>query len=375
MIKRLYIDNYKCMVNFTYEPTAFQLILGENGSGKTTAFDVLEKLRDLAMWGMPTESLFPPGTRTIWDSRRTQTFELEIEDNGGRYSYKVQIEHDQPDVKSRIRTEELSFDGNHLFFFDGQDIHLYGDDFTPGPVFPSDGSRSGISLIPDRQDTQKLTRFRVRLSWIFVFGIDPKGMMGYTEKEEVNPDRGMTNFASWYRSVTQVAPEIMAPLFDSLKQVIDGFLGLKLVLAGAEQTRALMVVFKRQDQDLDQASEFQLPFSALSDGQRCLIALFTILHSTGIPEITLCFDEPDNFVSLRELQPWLNEFHDKIEENGGQCLLISHHPEFINQLAVSQGIHFSRATSMHVRAEPFKWSKGDDHLLPSEIIERGWHES
>ena len=37
MLTRLYIDNFRCFVNFEYRPAARELILGRNGSGKTTA--------------------------------------------------------------------------------------------------------------------------------------------------------------------------------------------------------------------------------------------------------------------------------------------------------------------------------------------------
>jgi ABC-type Mn2+/Zn2+ transport system ATPase subunit len=36
MIGRLYADNYKCFVNFEYKPRSLELILGDNGSGKST---------------------------------------------------------------------------------------------------------------------------------------------------------------------------------------------------------------------------------------------------------------------------------------------------------------------------------------------------
>ena len=52
---------------------------------------------------------------------------------------------------------------------------------------------------------------------------------------------------------------------------------------------------------------------------------------------TVIFDEPDNFLSLREIQPWLMTFADTIEESGGRVLIISHHPEIINQRAPKSG--------------------------------------
>jgi len=46
-------------------------------------------------------------------------------------------------------------------------------------------------------------------------------------------------------------------------------------------------------------------FADLSDGQRQLIVLYTILESLRNETYSvLLVDEPDNFISLREIQPW-----------------------------------------------------------------------
>src|ERR1035438_8231016 len=49
----------------------------------------------------------------------------------------------------------------------------------------------------------------------------------------------------------------------------------------------------------------QFRFNELSEGQRCLICLYAILHFVLAKGHTAILDEPDNFVSLREIQPWL----------------------------------------------------------------------
>ena len=81
MIERVYIDNYKSFVNFELRPEAIQLVLGGNGSGKTTFFDVLESIRDFVSEGHTTIHSFPASTLTAWDKRRAQTFELRIKGN------------------------------------------------------------------------------------------------------------------------------------------------------------------------------------------------------------------------------------------------------------------------------------------------------
>ena len=117
--------------------------------------------------------------------------------------------------------------------------------------------------------------------------------------------------------------------------------------------------------------KFSLNFDQFSDGQRNLVALFTVLHSAVGADTTLCLDEPDNYVALREIQPWLIELIDRTRETASQCLLISHHPELINYLASSQGVRFFRDNLGPVRTQPFQTTE-DDGLLPAEIVARGW---
>src|SRR5262245_1925644 len=62
VINRIYIDNYKCFVNFEYHPGSLQLLMGSNGTGKTAVLDILEILREFVAAGTvaTTASAFHP---------------------------------------------------------------------------------------------------------------------------------------------------------------------------------------------------------------------------------------------------------------------------------------------------------------------------
>jgi predicted ATPase len=372
MIKRLYVDNYKCLVNFEYRPAALQLLFGANGSGKSTVFEVFMALRQFVRWGERAATAFPTQSLTAWQTRSEQTFELDLQQNGETYAYKVVIEHNRALGSSRVILEELRFANNPLYVFDGQNAHLFKDDFSPGPEFPQDSSQSGVALVPERPEYQRLPWFRYALGRVWVLAIDPNRMDVASLGEKGAPDPGLTNFASWYRHLTQDSPEKMGPLFESLREVIDGFAGLRLGAVG-ETARVLTVSLKhREDQD-PQVRPFELVLNQMSPGERCLIALFTILQCAVRAEMTICIDEPDNFIALREIQPWLEGLRERVEQENSQCLLISHHPELIDRLAVKHGVLFTRAEQGPVRTKPFEWSEADA-VRPSEIVARGWEE-
>jgi ATPase subunit of ABC transporter with duplicated ATPase domains len=96
-----------------------------------------------------------------------------------------------------------------------------------------------------------------------------------------------------------------------------------------------------------------------------------ILHFLIARGHTVFIDEPDNFIALREIQPWLLAAEEAVEDHDGQLILISHHPEILNQWASKHGLRFFREDNGHIRTEKFRADpKGD--LQPSELIVRGW---
>ena len=109
----------------------------------------------------------------------------------------------------------------------------------------------------------------------------------------------------------------------------------------------------------------------MSEGQRCLVCLYAILHFLLGRGYTVVLDEPDNFLALREIQPWLTAAKDGIEDHGGQLLLISHHPEFINQWAPELGVQFVREGTGPVGVREFR-VEGVTTLSPAELVARGW---
>lgn len=69
MINHIYIDNFKCFTNFTIKLDSFGLLLGENGTGKSTVFDVLARVRDFLCHGAEAKIVFPASSLTAWDGR------------------------------------------------------------------------------------------------------------------------------------------------------------------------------------------------------------------------------------------------------------------------------------------------------------------
>lgn len=369
MINQLYIDNYKCFSNFDCKLGSLHVIIGKNGSGKTSVFDVIEKLRDFICIGTKSVDAFSTHTLTAWDTRAEQTFELGVAGNGGQYRYRLIVDHDRKGRRNRIKTERLDFDQKVLYEFDGQEAHLYRDDSSPGPAFPFRWTRSAIPTIPERDDNRLLSWFRSRLERTYIYSPDPLRMDPRSEGELAQLDRPMHKLVSWLRHLTQESVDTVSKLWDCLRDDVFDYLENIRLEKVSEFTRTLKFEFKFPGSGSGKA--FSLDFDQLSEGQRNLVALYAILHAGVENDTTICLDEPDNYVALREVQPWLTALRDRVDDCQAQCLLVSHHPEVINYMAANHGLLLAREESGPARAKVFEWTAGDA-ISPAEIIARGW---
>ena len=55
MVTRLYVDNFRCLVNFELKLDETNVLLGANGSGKTSVLDALRRIQNLVARGARIE--------------------------------------------------------------------------------------------------------------------------------------------------------------------------------------------------------------------------------------------------------------------------------------------------------------------------------
>ena len=365
MLKRIYINNFKCLVNFDLKiDTTMSLLLGTNGTGKTTLFLALLKLQQFIIDGKTVIELFKPADLTKWQDSLFQNFELEIAGNDGIYKYSLTIEHQGS--LARMQQESLLFNNNPLFEFKTGTAQLYDDDYTKGPKFLSDWSRSGISALQERRNNQKLTWFKKRMMRFFIVHINPTTMNSESRQEEIKPNWEMSNYVAWFRYLSQEYQGKVFNLTIELRDILAGFNAFKIIQAGEAKILAVEFLNKSVSK-----KPIIYKWHELSDGQRVLIALYTLIYCTPDEDYSLCIDEPENFLALPEIQPWLDNLYEQCQNNHAQALLISHHPKLINYLASHAGYWFSRTDNGLVRTQTVT-EQDESGLSIAELITRGW---
>ena len=356
MFTRLHVDNYKALVNFDLELPKRSLFLGANGSGKTSVFEAIDQVRHLLRGSalkVPTETL------TRWQALDVQSFQIDALIDEHAYRYTLEVEQRREAGDCRIKSELLVWDGDKpLFSSSTGKAQLFRDNGTKGPEVLSDWSRSSLPIIAGRPENKRLTRFVKWLSEeVLVCRINPVLMSSLSEMDSATLATDLADFASWWRHIHDENVEAAAELREFLEESVPGFRGLEFRKI-TDKAKRLTAKFGDQSYGFDE----------LSDGQRVLIALYALLISARSRPVSLFLDEPDNFVSLREIQPFYNAL-EACEQV--QATVISHHPTLTNLMAIESGIVFSRGANAPVRVEPFKAVPGEA-LTASDFIARGY---
>lgn len=364
MINYLYANNYKSFVNFKVEFNKINLLLGKNGSGKSNVFSLIFSMIEIVRGNYGViNKYFPYTSLTRWMKSNIQTFELGLSENGHNYIYKIEIEQKKDQNNGVIVFERISRDNQVIFQNEHGKSIIYDDDLV-GTLALTNDNVSGVSFVPADGRHTYIEEFKGCLFNIILCSPDPKAMVGNVGKEELGAMVNFSNIASIYAGILQTDPEVYGDLMRVLKEM-DPYLN-KYKIAMSSLGRFLIAEFNFNDVMVE------YHFNELSDGEKMAFALYLVLFGFIRRGYTVLLDEPDNYLSLREIQPWCGEIEDEMG-GGGQCLMISHHPEIIDYLAKSNGIWMSRIKSGEsvVIDASQKVEKNEELLTYSELIARG----
>lgn len=367
MITRLYANNFRCLVAFDTPFDSFGVLCGPNGAGKSSVFDALELVRNLgtgvAYLGTEGEPNIPALEFTNWLDSTTQEFELGVTSEGHSFEYLLHIEQVARYEKPRIVGERASCDGRSLFERDLDGVRFSRASGTQ-TGFPLDWRQAALASIQPAGNRREITILQDTLSKLLILRPDPRSMEKESKGESKRPDRYLNNLVSWYRSLS-LNQEWTDSLRDSLREVWPDFKSFRLEDVGLN-TKALQLRFEGSNG----AKSGVLFFDTLSDGEKTLVALYMVRAALASEAAqTILLDEPDNYVGLPELQPWVLSVRELLDENH-QAILISHHPEVLNNADENFGRYLWRDNhTSPTRIGPLNVPSG---LTAGEAVARGW---
>ncbi len=367
MITHLYAHNFRCLVSFEADFESFGLLCGPNGAGKSSVLDAISIIRTLGtgdgVLGGSGELDVSRLELTDWLECKVQEFELSLSVRGHIFDYTLHIEQTTDFEKPRIIREKALCDGQPLFDRDLEGVRFQKSDGNR-TGFPLDWRQAALAAIQPRGSMARLELLQEEIAKLLVLRPNPREIESESRTEARQPNASLSNLNSWYRTLSQ-EQEWTDSLRDSLREIWPDFRSFKLVDVGLN-AKAVQLRF-----DSDGSSRpTALYIEQLSDGERALIGLYMLRAAmeTGATR-TVFLDEPDNFVGLPELQPWVLSMQELLDEEH-QLILISHHPEILRSADESNGRYVWRENhTSPARLGPLKIPQG---LTVGEALARGW---
>ncbi len=328
MIRRFYVHNFRCLLNFDLsiagQPSV--LLIGNNGSGKTTLSRALELLQKIARGRNRVGDLVKRKDFADGRTDGPMRFEIQVELEGGAYEYVIAFELPQGWKELRVFEERLSVDGHPIYTREVAQVHLAKAGQQAEAKFLIDWHLVALPLIQEKSTSDPLYIFKQWLARMLILRPLPSLIGGQSKEETLQPSVDVSDFGAWFSGLVAHAPAAYSTIEEYLKRLMPDFKDIKNPLIGAE-SRSIVVQFS--------TDQFNLPldFDDLSDGEKCFMICAMVLaaHKTYGP--LLCFwDEPDNFLALSEVGHFVLALR-RAFESGGQFIATTHNPEAIRRFS------------------------------------------
>lgn len=383
------IKNYRMFKNIHIRDIPpFCVIIGANGTGKSTLFDIFGFLRDALKNNIRQALQIRGGYREIITRGQEQEdieielqFRMKILDTERLVTYILIIgqNKNRPIIKREILRYKRGEHGKPFHFLDfqlGQGYAITNEEDFSKPDKELDREEQqlesndilAIKGLGQFQRFKAATAFRSLIeNWhVSDFHIsEARGSKEISYAEHLSPTGD--NIATVAQYIYQQYPEIFQQILEKMKQRVPGISSVE-----AKETEDGRLILRFQDQ------AFKDPFidRYVSDGTMKMFAYLILLFDPN-PHPLLCVEEPENQLYPTLLKELAEEFA-HYSYRGGQVFVSSHSPDFLNAVPLasifwlikSQGItQIHRATDSEIIKNLV--AEGD---LPGYLWNQGWFE-
>jgi ABC-type cobalamin/Fe3+-siderophores transport system ATPase subunit len=341
VIRRLYVHNFRCLENFELYVSrqSSVLLIGKNGSGKTTVGLVLEILQKIARGTNRTADLIQPKDLSLGRTEAPVRFEIEVELGGTIYQYVIALDFPKGFKELRILEERLTVGGNPVYSREKAEVHLSRSGRDKEAEFRIDWHMVALPIIQEQSTSDPIFVFKQWLARMLVLRPAPSLISGDSGEETLQPNVQVTDFGAWFSGLLAYAPSAYTKIDGYLRQVMPDLKDIKNPAVGKD-SRSLVVQFSN-DQGI-----VSIPFEDLSDGEKCFMICALVLAANDTYGPVLCFwDEPDNFLALSEVGHFVLALR-KAFQSGGQFIATSHNSEAIRSFSDENTLVLSRESHL-----------------------------
>jgi ABC-type cobalamin/Fe3+-siderophores transport system ATPase subunit len=337
VIHRLYVHNFRCLENFELPILGHSsvLLIGKNGSGKTTVGLALEILQSIARGTNRVDDLVKP--RDFAGGRRhvPMRFEIEVELDSVVYEYVIAFEYPESFKELRVLEEKLTVGGKAVYSRELAQVRLSKTYEETEANFLIDWHLVALPIVQERSTNDPLYIFKQWLARILILRPIPGLISGESTREILQPNPQVTDFGAWFSGLLADAPSAYTVIDTYLKQVMPDLKDIKNPVIGTD-SRSLRVQFSNQ------SGSITLPFEDLSDGEKCFMICALVLAANKAYNKVLCFwDEPDNYLAMDEVGHFVLALRQAFQ-SGGQFIATSHNPETVRRFSDENTLFFYR---------------------------------
>jgi predicted ATPase len=369
VIRRLYVHNFRCLENFEL-PVSGQssvLLIGKNGSGKTTVALVLEILQKIARGTSRVGDLVKPEDFTRGRMDVPVRFEIEVEVDGKTYEYVIALELPEGFKELRVLEEKLAVGGVPVYTRTAAQVKLGGSWLELPQSKPISGAdlMAGLSVFSiDRHlvalpivQEQSIFLFKRWLARMLILRPIPALIAGESKQETLEPNIQVTDFAAWFTGLLASSPAAYAKIDEYLKQVMPDLKDIQNPVIGKD-SRSLVIRFSNEQ------GTMSVPFEDLSDGEKCFMICAVVLAANDAYGPLLCFwDEPDNYLALDEVGHFVLALRQAFQ-SGGQFIATSHNPEAIRRFSAENTLLLHRRSHL----EPTQVRRLDELHVSGDLV-------
>ncbi|MCI0637663.1 MAG: AAA family ATPase [Gemmataceae bacterium] len=385
MLKRIHIENYKCLRDVTVDVGDFTILIGPNDSGKSSFLEVIGSLGKIAKHGYA--SVFSgerSAANVVWRKDVTRYIVWEAEGTASKHTFRYHLE-----IPGDLRPprESLEWDGKKLYWTEevvaDSEVHR-STHLAPGTPVVIIPSGQGKQIQQIQQGTTQLQEFFRRGQPPYVSIVDvltssiayhfemdklPQAAVP-TPKISLEPSGG--NLAA-VLDVVHNTPDnsTFEAIERSLREAIPTLGGIRLPpSADRPGAKALEFVLAGNGQPA-----VTIPGSLASGGALLLTAFLTLAY-TDSPGILL-FEEPENGLHPVRLQHVLDIFRKisrgEVGNRKRQVVVTTHSPLLLNYANPDDVRVFVRDSIQGTRVIPMTEVPDIDRLLKEFSLGELWY--
>lgn len=350
MLKRIYADNFMCLVDFEYRPGSLECLVGRPGSGRSAVWHLLDQVQHLLL-GHPSSfsvaEVFPEYTVNRWRPDVGQRVEIELEAHECHFHYYIETECGPDEDEVRLVREELRCDDQLLFSFADEMGSLYIEGSPAGTPRKFDGASSALRRAIDGHDDERVQWFFDwwRELWLASIGVE---MEAPREGEADKPGSYFYDYVPWFRHLQKRAPERIASLNTELTVLFDGLIRLQLGDSSDDRSD-IEAVYPHPDSNTEQA----FPLQILAHEERMLIFLYSLVYLGVHPGRVMYIDTPQAALDSADMERWLDLFLTRANAAGMQALVAINESSLLEALPEPAAVRrFMRSRGGPARVSP-----------------------